>query len=198
MKRSLIIICILVVALIASLFLNYKQYRDAMEQPEKVVVEVEKETKTEIKEEKSVAPDPVKSEVTEKISIKKEKKARNSEKLSENGQNSPKNSEKVSESSAKLSDVSEIISETDSTYEVPITQKVYEDSLYTAYVSGFHASLDSITVRNRIVTNTIRETITKTVTKKRLFGFGVQAGYYLTPAGLQPGIGIGVHINLSR
>lgn len=192
-KNCLIIICILVIALIASLFLNYKQYRDALEQPEKIVVEVEKETKTEIKEEKSVAPDPVKSEVTEKISIKKDKKAKNSEKLSENGQNSEKNAEKVSESSANLS---ETISETDSTYEVPITQKVYEDSLYTAYVSGFHASLDSITVRNRIVTNTIRETVTKTVTKKKLFGFGVQAGYYLTPAGLQPGIGIGVHINL--
>ena len=192
-KNCLIIICILVIALIASLFLNYKQYRDALEQPEKIVVEVEKETKTEIKEEKSVAPDPVKSEVTEKISIKKDKKAQNSEKLSENGQNSEKNAEKVSESSANLS---EIISETDSTYEVPITQKVYEDSLYTAYVSGFHASLDSITVRNRIVTNTIRETVTKTVTKKKLFGFGVQAGYYLTPAGLQPGIGLGVHINL--
>lgn len=192
-KNCLIIICILVIALIASLFLNYKQYRDALEQPEKIVVEVEKETKTEIKEEKSVAPDPVKSEVTEKISIKKDKKAKNSEKLSENGQNSEKNAEKVSESSANLS---ETISETDSTYEVPITQKVYEDSLYTAYVSGFHASLDSITVRNRIVTNTIRETVTKTVTKNRLFGFGVQAGYYLTPAGLQPGIGLGVHINL--
>lgn len=192
-KNCLIIICILVIALIASLFLNYKQYRDALEQPEKIVVEVEKETKTEIKEEKSVAPDPVKSEVTEKISIKKEKKAQNSENLSENGQKAEKNAEKVSESSANLS---ETISETDSTYEVPITQKVYEDSLYTAYVSGFHASLDSITVRNRIVTNTIRETVTKTVTKKKLFGFGVQAGYYLTPAGLQPGIGLGVHINL--
>lgn len=190
-KNCLIIICILVIALIASLFLNYKQYRDALEQPEKIVVEVEKETKTEIKEEKSVAPDPVKSEVTEKISIKKDKKAKNSEKLSENGQKAEKNAEKVSESSANLS---ETISETDSTYEVPITQKVYEDSLYTAYVSGFHASLDSITVRNRIVTNTIRETVTKTVTKKKLFGFGVQAGYYLTPAGLQPGIGLGVHI----
>ena len=194
-KNCLIIICILVIALIASLFLNYKQYRDALEQPEKIVVEVEKETKTEIKEEKSVAPDPVKSEVTEKISIKKDKKAKNSEKLSENGQKAEKNAEKVSESSANLS---ETISETDSTYEVPITQKVYEDSLYTAYVSGFHASLDSITVRNRIVTNTIRETVTKTVTKKKLFGFGVQAGYYLTPAGLQPGIGLGVHINILR
>ena len=192
-KNCLIIICILVIALIASLFLNYKQYRDALEQPEKIVVEVEKETKTEIKEEKSVAPDPVKSEVTEKISIKKDKKAKNSEKLSENGQKAEKKAEKVSESSANLS---ETISETDSTYEVPITQKVYEDSLYTAYVSGFHASLDSITVRNRIVTNTIRETVTKTVTKKKLFGFGVQVGYYLTPAGLQPGIGLGVHINL--
>lgn len=180
-KKVFIIIYLFSMALIASLFLNYKQYRDAKEKPEKVKIEVEKETKTEIKEEKSVAPEPVKSEVTEKISIKKADFSQNSEIISENGQ--------------KADSISEIISETDSTYEIPITQKVYEDSLYTAYVSGFHASLDSIYIRNRIITNTIRETITNTVTKKKRFGFGVQAGYYMTPAGFLPGVGLGLHLN---
>ena len=60
--------------------------------------------------------------------------------------------------------------------EVPITQKVYEDSTYTAWVSGYEPRLDSIAVRQR----TIREVITQPVVKKQSrfgFGAGVGAGY---------------------
>lgn len=60
--------------------------------------------------------------------------------------------------------------------EVPITQKVYEDSTYTAWVSGYEPRLDSIAVRQR----TIREVITQPVVKKQSrfgFGVGVGAGY---------------------
>ena len=48
--------------------------------------------------------------------------------------------------------------------EVPIAieQKRYEDSLYTAWVSGFRPALDSI----RLHQPTIVETITKTIVKK--------------------------------
>ena len=35
--------------------------------------------------------------------------------------------------------------------DIPITQKRYEDSLYTAWVSGYKATLDSIRVRERTV-----------------------------------------------
>ena len=35
--------------------------------------------------------------------------------------------------------------------EIPVTQKVYRDSSYTAWVSGYRASLDSIKVRERTV-----------------------------------------------
>lgn len=35
--------------------------------------------------------------------------------------------------------------------DIPITQKRYEDSLYTAWVSGYRATLDSIRVRERTV-----------------------------------------------
>lgn len=35
--------------------------------------------------------------------------------------------------------------------EIPITQKKYEDSLYTAWVSGYRATLDSIRVRERTI-----------------------------------------------
>ena len=75
--------------------------------------------------------------------------------------------------------------------EVPITQKVYEDSLYKAWVSGFHASLDSIRLYNR--TNTI--TITKTIRKKWSLGLG--AGVSLgTDGRLTPGITLSVQRSL--
>jgi len=35
--------------------------------------------------------------------------------------------------------------------DIPITQKVYRDSAYTAWVSGYRAKLDSISVRERTV-----------------------------------------------
>ena len=108
-----------------------------------------------------MAPQPVSSKTEKKISVKKGNRKQKLELISKNEVNSDSISGINSE---------EEISETDSTYEVPITQKVYEDSSYTAYVSGFHANLDSITIRNKIITNTVRETITKTVTKKRKGG----------------------------
>lgn len=180
MNRSHKIIIILAVALVASLFLNYKQYRDSLEQPTEKV-EIRTETKVETKEEKRKEPEPVKSEVTKKISVKKKKKKTPDSELAEKKEEIPDS-------------ISEIITETDSTYEVPITQKVYEDSLYTAWVSGFRCSLDSITLRNKTVTNFVYETRTKTKTK--LITFGVQTGMYLTPKGFQPGIGFGVTLNI--
>ena len=83
-------------------------------------------------------------------------------------------------------------SESDSVaVEIPITQKVYEDSLYKAWVSGFHASLDSIRLYNR--TNTI--TITKTIRKKWSLGLG--AGVSLgTDGRLTPGITLSVQRSL--
>ena len=61
---------------------------------------------------------------------------------------------------------------------VPIVQKRYDDSLYTAWVSGFEPNLDSINLRLPTVT----ETITKTIVKQspRL------------SVGLQTGAGVGV------
>lgn len=179
MNRNHKIIIILAVALVASLFLNYKQYRDALEQPTEKV-EIKTETKVETKEEKRKEPEPVKSEVKKTISVKKVEKKPSSE-FADKKDESPDS-------------ISEIISETDSTYEIPITQKVYEDSLYTAWVSGFRCSLDSITLRNKTVTNFVYETRTKTKTK--LITFGIQGGMYLTPKGFQPGVGFGITLNL--
>lgn len=73
---------------------------------------------------------------------------------------------------------------------IPITQKKYEDSTYTAWVSGYHPQLDSISVYPT------HEVITITKTKQRRWGIGVQAGYGVTSKGIAPYIGIGVQYNL--
>ena len=44
---------------------------------------------------------------------------------------------------------------------IPIEQKRYEDSLYTAWVSGFRPALDSIRLHQPEITTTITETIVK-------------------------------------
>ena len=70
---------------------------------------------------------------------------------------------------------------------VPISQKVYEDTLYRAYISGYEPNLDSIVIRQRItyITRTIRD-------KESRLRVGIQAGYGLTPKGLQPYVGLGI------
>ena len=80
---------------------------------------------------------------------------------------------------------------------VPIVQKRYEDSLYTAWVSGFEPALDSIDLR----LPTITETITKTIVKKSpLFSVGIQTGAGIGIITRQPDfyIGVGGQLNLWR
>ena len=75
--------------------------------------------------------------------------------------------------------------------ELPITQKRYTDSTYTAWVSGLGPRLDSIHVypRREVITTTIRP-------KPRRWGVGVHGGVGITPKGVQPYIGIGVSYNI--
>lgn len=77
--------------------------------------------------------------------------------------------------------------------EIPITQKRYADSTYTAWVSGYRPSLDSIHIYPRhevvTITNTIRQ-------KPKRWNVGLNVGYGLTPKGLQPYVGVGVSYNL--
>ena len=72
---------------------------------------------------------------------------------------------------------------------VPIVQKVYADSTYTAWVSGYRARLDSIAVYRQTQTITVRQ-------KPRRWSIGLQAGYGLTPQGPQPYVGVGVTYRL--
>lgn len=76
--------------------------------------------------------------------------------------------------------------------QIPIYQKVYEDTLYKAYVSGYEPKLDSITIKQRTtyITHTIRD-------KESRFGIGLQAGYGLTPKGMMPYFGVGLSYRLA-
>ena len=72
---------------------------------------------------------------------------------------------------------------------VPIVQKRYEDSLYTAWVSGYEPALDSIDLR----LPTITETVTKTIVKEApRLSVGVQAGAGVGVFNRQPDLGLGV------
>lgn len=77
---------------------------------------------------------------------------------------------------------------------IPITQKVYEDSTYTAYVSGYNPQLDSLIFRMP------REVITiKEYQKPKRWGVGIQAGYgmTITPSPqFAPYIGVGVYYKI--
>jgi len=78
---------------------------------------------------------------------------------------------------------------------IPIVQKRYEDSLYTAWVSGFEPNLDSI----RLYTPEIQTTVTKTVyepTPLLTLGLQVGGGYGLINRQPDIYVGIGGQINL--
>lgn len=76
---------------------------------------------------------------------------------------------------------------------LPIVQKVYKDTNYTAWVSGYEPRLDSICVRHREVT------LTKVTRVGRRWGVGVQVGYgidkTLKPT---PYVGVGLMYRLGR
>ena len=80
--------------------------------------------------------------------------------------------------------------------EVPIEQVEYRDTLYRAWVSGYHPALDSI----RIFQQTKIVEVTKTITEKsKRWGIGINAGYGVTVHQgtfyTSPYIGVGVSYN---
>lgn len=79
---------------------------------------------------------------------------------------------------------------------LPITQKVYEDSTYKAWVSGYEPALDSIRIYQPVTTITKTITNTEIRYKAKRWGVGVQAGIGVTPNKIEPYIGIGVTYNI--
>lgn len=72
---------------------------------------------------------------------------------------------------------------------VPITQKVYGDNTYRAWVSGYEARLDSFHVYRQTEYVTIKEK-----EPEKRFSWGFQAGLGMTPKGLLPYVGVGATI----
>lgn len=68
---------------------------------------------------------------------------------------------------------------------IPIVQKTYRDSLYTAWISGYRATLDSIAIRRTEVIRTVNSA-------PKRWGVGLQAGY--GTGGFHLGVGISYNI----
>lgn len=73
---------------------------------------------------------------------------------------------------------------------LPIMQKVYKDTNYTAWVSGYEPRLDSITITNKIITKT--NTVLKN--KDKRFSLGVQTGFNVINK--KPYFGVGITYNI--
>ena len=80
---------------------------------------------------------------------------------------------------------------------IPIMQKRYDDSLYTAWVSGFEPNLDSISLHQPEIITTVTKTIVK---PSPLITVGIQAGGGIGIINRKPDIyiGVGGQINLWR
>ena len=72
---------------------------------------------------------------------------------------------------------------------LPVDQKRYDDSLYTAWVSGFRPNLDSILIHQREITTTVTKTIVKSAPR---LSVGIQAGAGYGIINRQPDIYIGI------
>ena len=79
--------------------------------------------------------------------------------------------------------------------EIPTVQKRYADTTYTAWVSGYKPSLDSIEVYRKTVVQ--RETITLRKKAPR-WGIGITGGYGygMKNKGFEPFVGIGVYYRI--
>ena len=80
---------------------------------------------------------------------------------------------------------------------VPIVQKRYEDSLYTAWVSGFRPNLDSLRLHLPEITTTITKTITKPAPRLSV-GIQTGAGFGIINRQADIYVGIGAQYNIFR
>jgi hypothetical protein len=120
-------------------------------------------------------------------------------KLPESVQKLPESVQKFPESDQNLQDSVPNFGKTvpdSANVVIPITQKTYKDSTYTAWVSGYDPSLDSIQVYPKTEYKTITNTIKMQDTKR--WGIGIQGGVGYGKGGFTPYIGIGVQYNIIR
>lgn len=169
----------LVIGLGLSLFWNYKQYRDLQEQPTKI----EEKIVFKYVEKKDSMPDAKQETVVRTIKIPIPK---------------PKHAPLLSENPMDSVGFADNLSDIPDSIEVPRTQKVYSDSTYTAYVSGYEPCLDSIFVRQKIVEHSIVETRTVATKKFRRWNVGLIGGYGygIKSKEFEPFVGVGLTISI--
>ena len=78
---------------------------------------------------------------------------------------------------------------------LPAMQRVYADSLYVAYVSGFEPRLDSISIKVPHIYTTITKTVDKPA-RRWAVGPMVGAGYGIAGGRLDVFVGVGVTWNI--
>lgn len=185
-KKTLTYIVLAMLLLLGvSLFWNYKQYRDLQEKPEVVRDSV---TIIEYKETKDSLPTAKTESVVGSIKVPIPKKKKDVD--AELSQSVPDSFPNLSQTVPDT--------ESEDSLELEITQKVYSDSTYTAYVSGYRPNLDSIFVRQKVITNTIHETRTIEAKKFRRWNVGLIGGYGygFQSKTFEPFIGVGLTISL--
>ena len=79
---------------------------------------------------------------------------------------------------------------------LPIESKVYKDSSYTAYISGYKAQLDSLHVYN--TTKVITTNTERIITRNKRFNIGLVGGFGLglKSKSFEPFVGVGVSYSL--
>ncbi len=185
-KKTLTYIVLAMLLLLGvSLFWNYKQYRDLQEKPEVVRDSV---TIIEYKETKDSLPTAKTESVVGSIKVPIPKKKKDVD--AELSQSVPDSFPNLYQSVPDT--------ESEDSLELEITQKVYSDSTYTAYVSGYEPRLDSIFVRQKVITNTIHETRTIKEKNFRRWNVGLIGGYGygFQSKTFEPFIGVGLTISL--
>lgn len=81
--------------------------------------------------------------------------------------------------------------------ELEMERKVYADSSYSAWVSGYSVNLDSIEIYPiRTMVNRVETIAVDPACDKRRWGVALAAGVGLTPRGVQPFIGFAVSYDL--
>ena len=79
---------------------------------------------------------------------------------------------------------------------VPISSYLFtDDSTYRIEMEGYNVKANSIEIYPRTITQPVIERVS-VPTKQKRWGIGVSAGAALTPQGIRPSLGVGVHYQL--
>lgn len=183
MKKATLIIITLAMLLGASLYGNLRQYRaavaggqtgDTVRTEVKMEYRWQRDTNPQLAEER-----PTGRTVTAHIA----------------GTDKTKPDTTAQTGQARQDSLPELTLNPDSTVTVPITQKVYGDSLYTAYVSGYAQRLDSIRLHIPVYTKTV--TVERNKSRNRLhIGIVGGYGYGFRSKQMEPFVGLGLSLEI--